>query len=59
MNRPALLPLPAFLLNLALNEERAKLMTEGQKVIPKKTLEIGFQFKYPNIQDAVHQIVNK
>ncbi|KAL0270913.1 UNVERIFIED_CONTAM: hypothetical protein PYX00_008183 [Menopon gallinae] len=59
MSRPALFQIPTFALNLALSEERAKIMTEGQKVLPKKTLETGFQFKYPRISDAVQEIVSK
>ncbi|KAK6632603.1 hypothetical protein RUM43_013371 [Polyplax serrata] len=57
MSRPALFPIPTVLLNLAFNQERAKMMTQGQKVIPKRTLEVGFKFLYPNIDDAVRQIV--
>lgn len=57
MSRPSLFQIPTFFLNLAFSEERAKLMTEGQKVIPKRTLETGFQFTYQNIHDAVKQIV--
>lgn len=57
MSRPALFQVPTFLLNMAFNEERAKLITEGQKVIPKRTLEVGFQYRYPKIQEAVKEIV--
>lgn len=58
MWRPAIFPLPTFVLNLAFSEERAKIMTEGQKVVPKRTLESGFQYKYPNIDSALQQIVS-
>lgn len=52
MWRPALLPVPKFALDIAFGEERAKIMTEGQKVIPKRTLEYGFKFEYPDIDSA-------
>ena len=58
MWRPAIFPLPNFVLNLAFSEERAKIMTEGQKVIPKRTLELGFQYQYPKIDSALKQIVS-
>jgi len=51
--RPAFIPMPSFALNAAFSEERAKIMTEGQKVVPKRTLELGYQFKYSDIDSAV------
>ena len=55
MWRPALIPMPEFVLNLAFSEERAKIMTEGQKVIPKRTLESGYKFEFPTIDSACQQ----
>jgi len=52
MWRPALLPLPSFAVKLAFGEERATMMIEGQKVIPKRTLESGYKFIYPTIEEA-------
>jgi len=50
--RPAIIPLPNFVPNIVFGYERAKVMTEGQKVIPKRTLESGFKYEYPDIEDA-------
>ncbi|XP_013785676.1 epimerase family protein SDR39U1-like [Limulus polyphemus] len=52
MWRPAIIPVPKFALNLAFDKERAVIMTEGQKVVPKRTLEVGYKYKYPDIQSA-------
>ncbi|XP_045766250.1 epimerase family protein SDR39U1 [Maniola jurtina] len=52
LSRPAIFPVPEFVLNFLLNEERAMLLTKGQHVTPKRTLEYGFKFKYPKIEDA-------
>lgn len=57
MWRPAILPLPAFVLNAAFSEERAKIMTEGQKVIPKRTEELGYKFKYRDIDSACRECI--
>ncbi|XP_046614160.1 epimerase family protein SDR39U1 [Neodiprion virginianus] len=54
--RPAKIPVPEFALALAFNRERAKIMTEGQKVIPKRVLESGFKYKYPTIDLACNDI---
>jgi uncharacterized protein (TIGR01777 family) len=58
MNRPALLPMPEIAVNLAFGEDRAKIMLEGQKVIPRRTLDAGFKFNYAKIEDACRQCVN-
>ncbi|CAF4908374.1 unnamed protein product [Pieris macdunnoughi] len=52
LSRPALFPVPEFLLNFLLHEERAMLMTKGQHVTPKRVLEYGFEYKYDNIDAA-------
>lgn len=52
MWRPAIFPIPAFILNMLLNEERAKIMTSGQRVIPKRTLETGFKYDFEDINSA-------
>ncbi|XP_049861046.1 epimerase family protein SDR39U1 isoform X2 [Schistocerca gregaria] len=56
--RPAFIPLPEMVLNLAFSEDRAKMITEGQKVIPKRTLSYGFQYKFPDIESACKDIVS-
>lgn len=50
--RPAIIPLPEFACNILLGSERARMLTMGQKVIPKRTLESGFVYKYPDIHSA-------
>lgn len=52
MWRPAIIPVPKFALDIAFGEERAKIMTEGQKVIPKRVLEYGFKYTFPDIDSA-------
>lgn len=50
--RPAIIPLPELAANLLLGPERATMLTCGQKVIPKRVLELGFTYKFPDIQSA-------
>jgi uncharacterized protein len=56
VNRPALLPVPAFALQTLLGEASI-LALEGQKVLPKKAETYQFQFQYPTIDLALAQIV--
>lgn len=53
--RPAVFPLPGFVVNTVFGAERGKAMLEGQKVIPKRTQELGYKFLYPDITSACKQ----
>ncbi|XP_077413387.1 epimerase family protein SDR39U1 isoform X1 [Vanacampus margaritifer] len=57
LSRPTIFPVPAFVLNALLGSERAVILAEGQKVVPKRTLETGFQYKYPDLTSALKEIV--
>ncbi|NEQ26738.1 MAG: TIGR01777 family protein [Microcoleus sp. SIO2G3] len=56
MHRPSWLPVPAFALE-ALLGDGAMVVLEGQQVVPKRTLESGFQYKYPNLEQALVKIL--
>jgi len=52
LHRPAILPMPAFILKLMLGE-MADLLLTGQRVIPAKLQHAGFMFKYAQLSDAL------
>ncbi len=56
MHRPSWLPVPNFAIE-ALLGDGAIVVLEGQKVLPKRTLESGFNFQYPNLQPALETIL--
>jgi len=56
LHRPTILPIPQFVLNLILSEG-AKVLTDGQSVIPNNLLRNGFLFKYSNIEDTIASLV--
>jgi uncharacterized protein len=57
LHRPALLPVPAFALRLALGELADEVLLGGQRVLPKKAEETGYQFLYPTLAEALKEIV--
>ena len=57
MNRPSWLPVPDFVLELLLGDG-AKVVLEGQKVLPKQTQAIGFQYQYPQLKPAIEEILS-
>ncbi len=52
LHRPALLPMPAWPLRLALGEQ-SDLVLEGQRVVPTALTREGFEFRYPDIRSAL------
>ena len=56
MHRPSWLPVPGFALELLLGDA-AKVILEGQQVLPKRTLASGFTYKYPTLKPALEQIL--
>ena len=57
LHKPTILPpVPAFLLKGILGEF-SHVFVEGQKVIPEKLLENGFDFRFPYIKDALAHLV--
>ena len=55
--RPNWLPVPGFALKAILGEG-ATVVLDGQKVLPKKTKALGYEFKYTDVNQAVSDIVN-
>ena len=51
--RPTFLPLPEFVVSMALGEMGDELLLTSEKVIPKRLVDAGFEFKYPEIKPAL------
>lgn len=56
LNRPTFMTVPGFALKLTVGE-MAKILLTGQRVIPKKLEESGFEFEYPELEQALTQIL--
>ncbi|MBU1312021.1 MAG: TIGR01777 family oxidoreductase [Gammaproteobacteria bacterium] len=57
LKRPALLPMPAWLLQLMLGE-MADLLLTGQRVLPANLTKAGFSFRYENLQPALSALLD-
>ncbi|MEN9204807.1 MAG: TIGR01777 family oxidoreductase [Thermostichales cyanobacterium DRC_bins_46] len=53
--RPSWLPVPGLALELLFGEAAQVILT-GQKVLPRRPLEAGFSFQYPELLPALQQI---
>ncbi|MFA5279960.1 MAG: DUF1731 domain-containing protein, partial [Smithellaceae bacterium] len=56
LHRPSFLPAPGFMIELILGEFGSVLL-KGQRVIPRRLLDAGFRFSYPEIDEALHSIL--
>jgi hypothetical protein len=56
LNRPSWLPVPSFALE-ALLGEGAKVVLEGQRVLPSHTLAADFAYEYPDLPQALAQVL--
>lgn len=53
MHRPLFLKLPTFLVKLLFGEMGESILLEGQRVFPKRLLQEGYEFKYPELELAL------
>jgi len=53
LHRPSWLPVPGFALRILFGELADAGFINGQRVVPKRALEMGFKFKYAAIDDAM------
>jgi uncharacterized protein (TIGR01777 family) len=56
LHRPTIFPIPAFAMRLRFGEV-AHILTTGQRVVPKKPLALGYQFKFPTIDAALVDVL--
>lgn len=55
VHRPAIFPVPPFALRLMLGEG-ATVAVDGQRVLPARTIETGYAFRYPSLAPALAAI---
>jgi uncharacterized protein (TIGR01777 family) len=57
LGRPALLPVPGPAVRL-LYGEMAEIVTTGQRAIPSRLAELGYEFRHPDLEPALHDVLN-
>ena len=56
LHRPAVAPVPAFALRL-LYGDMASIVTSGQRAVPARLTELGYEFKHPHLHEALRAAV--
>lgn len=57
LGRPAVLPIPGIAVEVKFGKEFGKVAQGGQRVLPRRTEELGYAFKYPEIDGALRDLV--
>ena len=57
LNRPTALAMPAFAARLAFGEMADEMLLASQKVLPKKLMSMGFEFKFAQLEAAFRRYV--
>jgi uncharacterized protein (TIGR01777 family) len=59
LGRPTVLPLPAFAARLALGEMADELLLASVRVMPKRLMETGYAFAYPELEGALRHVLGR
>jgi uncharacterized protein (TIGR01777 family) len=57
MHRPAILPVPAFVLRIVLWGQ-ADIVLHGRVAVPAKALAAGYQFRFPTVESALRDVLS-
>jgi len=57
LNRPAVMPVPGLVLDLKFGKEFGRVLRGGQRAIPKRTQELGYEFKHPDLDEALRDVL--
>ena len=58
LGRPSWLRVPGFALRILIGEMAAVALLAGQRVIPRRALDAGFSFRYPDLSSAMRSAVH-
>jgi uncharacterized protein len=58
LNRPAVLPVPAFALKV-LYGEMAQIVVTGQRVVPSRLKQLGYEFRHPDLEAALRDVLGR
>jgi uncharacterized protein (TIGR01777 family) len=57
LNRPAIMPVPGFALDLMYGSEFGAVLRGGQRVMPRRALDLGYEFRHSDIDEALADLL--
>ena len=59
LGRPAAVPVPKLALKLRFGDEMGEILTGSQRAIPRRALDAGFEFAYPDLEPALRDLLGR
>lgn len=57
LSRPAIVPVPGITLDLMYGKEFGAVLRGGQRVLPRRALDLGYEFKHPELDEALEDLL--
>jgi hypothetical protein len=57
VGRPAMVPVPGFVLDLKFGSELGKVLRGGQRVVPRRALDLGYEFRHTELDEALASLL--
>jgi uncharacterized protein len=57
LGRPAVLPVPGITLDLMYGREFGRVLRGGQRVVPRRALDLGYEFEHPELDGALGSLL--
>jgi uncharacterized protein (TIGR01777 family) len=57
LNRPAVVPVPGLALDLKFGREFGAVLRGGQRVMPRRALDLGYEFRFTGIDEALDDLL--
>lgn len=57
LGRPAVLPIPGLTLDLMFGREFGKVLRGGQRVMPRRAQDLGYEFRHPELDEALSDLL--
>ena len=57
LGRPAAMPVPGLTLDLMYGREFGKVLRGGQRVLPRRALDLGYEFRHPQLDAALDDLL--
>jgi len=58
LHRPSIFPVPGFVMKGIFGEERASMVLQSQTIVPQRTLESGYEYRFPTIAEACEEFAH-
>jgi uncharacterized protein len=57
LGRPAVVPVPGLTVDLMFGKEFGKVLRGGQRVVPRRALDLGYEFRHPDLDEALDDLL--